>query len=194
MLTYGIRHAALGLAFILAAAVAAGGIAGAQTTVTVSGSLASVTASSATITTATGNTEVIITDKTRVLRRLPATLADIKTGTFLAVTSSKGAGGSLTAVSITILDAIKATARHVNYTMESGNQMTNADVISVVTAASGRTLKMNYEDQAITILVPDKTPISRILPAKLSDLKPGQHVTVRGSSYGGITATSIVIQ
>jgi hypothetical protein len=72
--------------------------------------------------------------------------------------------------------------------------MTNADVTSVVTAASGRTIKMAYEGQTITIRVPEKTPIRRIEPAKIADLKAGQHVTVRGTSYGGITATSISIE
>ena len=169
------------------------GAASAQTTVTIAGSLASVTPTSATIATAAGTTTVIITDETLVLRRLPATLTDVKTGSFLAVTSSKAADGTLTAVSISIIDAFGSTARRANYTMESGNIMTNADVTSVVTAASGRTIKMAYEGKTITILVPDRTPIRRIKPAKITDLKVGQHVTVRGSSYGGITATSISI-
>ena len=182
------------LAAMLALAAFAAGAANAQTPVTIAGSLASVTPNSATIATAAGTTTVIITDKTRVLRRLPAALADIKAGTFLAVTSSKGANGTLTAVSINILDALRATSRKAHFTMESGNMMTNADVTSVVTAASGRTITMNYEGQTITILVPEKTPIRRIEPAKLSDLKPGQHVTVRGTSYEGITATSISIE
>jgi hypothetical protein len=192
MRAYGVRHIALGLACILTLAAVTGAVS-AQTMVTVAGSLASVTPTSATITTASGTTTVVITDKTRVIRRLPAKLADIKAGSFLAVTSSKGPNGSLTAISINILDAIPTT-RHVNYTMDSGNQMTNADVASVVTAASGRTLKMTYQGQTITILVPDKTPVRRILPAKVADLKVGQHITVRGSSYGGITATYISIE
>lgn len=169
------------------------GAASAQTAVTVAGSLASVTPTSATITTAAGTTTVVITNETRVLRRRPATLADIKTGSFLAVTSSKAGDGTLTAVSINIIDAFRTTARRANYTMESGNIMTNADVTSVVTATSGRRVKMAFEGKTITILVPNKTPIRRIEPAKIADLKVGQHVTVRGSSYGGITAMTISI-
>ena len=169
------------------------GAASAQTAVTVAGSLASVAPTAATIATAAGTTTVIITNETRVSRRLPATLADIKPGSFLAVTSSKAGDGTLTAVSISIIDAFRTTARRANYTMESGNIMTNADVTSVVTATSGRTIKMAFEGQAITILVPDETPVRRIEPATIADLKVGQHVTVRGSSNGGITAMTISI-
>jgi hypothetical protein len=179
---------------ILALTAVTASAASAQTTVTVAGSLASVTPTSATITTAAGSTTVIITDETRVFRRLPASLSDIKAGSFLAVTSSKAADGTLTAVSINMIDALRTTAHRANFTMESGNIMTNADVTSVVTAASGRTIKMAYEGQTITIRVPEKTPIRRIEPAKIADLKAGQHVTVRGTSYGGITATSISIE
>jgi hypothetical protein len=45
------------------------------------------------------------------------------------------------------------------------------------------------------IFIPDDSPIHRIVPGRPSDLKAGQHVTVRGEADGGhITAASITIE
>jgi uncharacterized protein DUF5666 len=183
-------------ATLAAAAVAAGaGNALAQSATTVVGTIASATATSATVTTKTGSTTVMLTGRTRVIRRLPATLAEIKTGTFLAVTASKAPSGTLTAVSINILDALPG-ARKGQWPMESGNVMTNMNVTSVVTGKSGRTLKLRYQDQSTSIVVPANTPVHRIVLRKPTDLKAGEHVTVRGATdgYGVITASSITIE
>jgi uncharacterized protein DUF5666 len=180
------------------ASIALGGVAlgaAAQSATTVEGTIAAVTPTSATIATKTGSTAVTLTDQTRVSRRLPATLADVKVGTFLAITASKAADGSLTAVSMNILDVIPS-ARKGQWPMESGNIMTNMNVTSIVAGKSGHTLTLSYQGQNTSIVVPDNTPIRRIALGKLTDLKAGQHVTVRGDAddYGVITASSITIE
>ena len=187
-------HALAGI--LVLALVAAGPLgAAAQSTTTVEGTIATATPSSAVITTKMGSTTVTLTDKTRVIRRLPATLADVKVGTFLAITASKAADGTLTAVSMNILDAMPS-ARKGQWPMESGNVMTNMNVTSIVSGVSGRTLKLSYQDQSTSIVVPNNTPILRILLGKLADLKAGEHVTVRGENdgYGVITASYVSIQ
>jgi len=182
---------------ILAAATVAGGAlsAAAQSPTTIEGTVASATATSATVATKMGTTTVTLTDKTRVIRRLPATLAEIKTGSFLAVTASKAADGTLTAVSVNFIDAMP-TARKGQWPMESGHIMTNMNVTSMVTGKSGRTITLRYQDQNTSIVVPDNTPVHRIALGKLTDLKAGTHVTVRGDNdgYGVITASSITIE
>jgi hypothetical protein len=179
------------------AAVMAGAVTGAdaQSTTTVEGTIANATPTSATVATKMGSTTVMLTNQTRVIRRLPAALADVKVGTFLAITASKAADGKLTAVSVNILDALP-TARKGQWPMESGNVMTNMNVTSIVTGKSGRMLSLSYEDQRTSIVVPDGTPVSRIEPGKLSDLKAGEHVRVRGEAdaYGAITALYVSIE
>jgi hypothetical protein len=186
------------VAFALAVVVAASGAlaARAQTTAVVQGTLASITATSAEVTTSSGKQTVIINGNTRVTRSLSTTLADIKVGSFLGVAASKGPNGKLTAVSINILDAIKDIARKGQFPMASGNIMTNADVTSVVTGTSGRTIRMTYEGKTATIAIPPNTPIHRIAVGKLTDLKAGQRVIVRGAAAanGGVTASSISIE
>jgi uncharacterized protein DUF5666 len=183
-------------AALAVAAIAGGALsAAAQSTATVEGTIANATPTSATIATKMGSTTVVLTNQTRVIRRLPATLADVKVGTFLAITASKAADGTLTAVSMNILDAMPS-ARKGQWPMESGNIMTNMNVTSIVEGKSGRTLKLSYQDQNTSIVVPAGTPIRRILLGKVADLKAGEHVTVRGDNdgYGVITASSITIE
>ncbi|MHB8732031.1 MAG: DUF5666 domain-containing protein [bacterium] len=183
-------------AALAVAAVAGGALsAAAQSTTTVEGTIANATPTSATIATKMGSTTVMLTNRTRVIRRQPATLADVKVGTFLAITASKAADGTLTAVSMNILDAMPS-ARKGQWPMESGNIMTNMNVTSIVAGKSGRMLKLSYQDQSTSIAVPDGTPIRRILVGKVADLKAGEHVTVRGETdpYGVITASYVSIQ
>lgn len=181
------------LALIVFGSVAGG--AAAQTATTIEGTIAAATPTSATIATKMGSTTVMLTNDTRVIRRLPATLADVKVGTFLAITASKAADGTLTAVSMNILDAIPS-ARKGQWPMESGTIMTNMNVTSVVAGKTGHTLTLRYQDQNTSIVVPDNTPIRRIALGTATDLKTGDHVTVRGEAdgYGVITASSITIE
>lgn len=180
---------------VLALVVAAPLAATAQSTATVEGTIATATGTSAVITTKMGTTTVTLNDKTQVIRRLPATLADVKVGMFLAIAASKAADGTLTAVSVNIVDAMP-NARKGQWPMESGNIMTNMNVTSIVSGVSGRTLKLSYQDQNTSIVVPNNTPISRLVLGKLADLKAGEHVRVRGENdgYGVITASYVSIQ
>jgi hypothetical protein len=167
----------------------------AQPVTTLEGTVASATATSATITTEQGQTTVTLTPNTRVTRRLPATIADIKTGSFLGVAAAKRPNGTLMAVSVNILDAIRKVASVGQFPMESGNIMTNAAVSAVVVRKTGRTIKMDYDNKSAFIFIPDDVPIHRVVLGKPSDLKAGQHVTVRGEAAGGtITAASISIE
>lgn len=167
----------------------------AQPVTTLEGTVASATATSLKITTEQGQTTVILTPKTRVTRRLPATIADIKVGSFLGVAAAKQRNGTLMAVSVNILDAIRKVARVGQFPMESGNIMTNADVTAVVQRKTGRTIKMDYEGKSAIIFIPDNIPIRRVVMGTPADLKAGQRVTVRGEAAGGgITAASITIE
>jgi hypothetical protein len=185
-------HRSLAAAAIVFLAAAAGA---AQTATTLDGTIAAATPTSATIATKTGSTTVMLNGATRVIRFLPAALADIKVGTFVAVTATKTSGGTLTAVAVTILDALPGT-RKGRWPMESGQIMTNMNVVSIVAGKSGRTLRLRYQAQTTSIVVPDTTPVRRVELGDVADLKAGTHVTVRGETdaYGVFTASSITIR
>jgi hypothetical protein len=189
------HHSALALAVaaLLVAGIAV--VTTAQPFTTLEGTIASATPTSATVTTERGQITVILTSKTRIIRRGPATIADIKVGSFLGVAAAKQPNGTLSAVSVSILDAVRTVARAGQFPMESGNVMTNATVTTVVVRKTGRTIKMDYEDKSAIIFIPDDVSIHRILPGRLQDLQTGQHVTMRGEADGGrITAASITIE
>jgi hypothetical protein len=168
--------------------------AAAQPATTLEGTVASSTATSAVITTEQGQMTVVLTPKTRVTRRLRATLADIHVGSFLGVAAAKQPNGTLLAVSVSILDALRNVVRAGQFPMESGNVMTNAAVTAIVVRKSGRSVKMDYNSTSAFVYIPDTTPIRRVVLAKPADLTPGAHVTVRGESdRGRVTAASISI-
>jgi hypothetical protein len=185
----------LAIALVLAAAAAVPHGAAAQPATTVEGTIAKATATSAVVTTSTGTTTVTLNDSTRVIRTFPATFADVKVGTFMAITASKAADGALTAVSMSIIDSMPAS-RKGQWPMESGSIMTNMNVTSVVAGKSGHTLTLSSADQRTTIAVPDNTPVHRITVGKIGDLKAGQHVRVHGENdgYGVMTASFVVIE
>ncbi|HLW47303.1 MAG TPA: DUF5666 domain-containing protein [bacterium] len=191
------RRSELAIAIAVTVLVIATGSLGAaaQPVTSLEGTVASATATSATITTEQGQTTVILTPKTRVIRHLPAGVRDIRVGSFLGVAATKQPNGTLLAVSVNILDAVKRIARSGQFPMASGNIMTNAGVTAVVVKKAGRSIKMDYDGKSAFVYIPDNVAIHRSVLGTPADLKRGQHVTVRGDADGGrIMAASITIQ
>ena len=73
--------------------------------------------------------------------------------------------------------------------------MTNGTVTALVVKKAGRSVKMDYQKNSAFVYIPNNVAIHRVVFGKPSDLKAGQHVTVRGDAAGGhITAASITIE
>ena len=173
----------------------AAGAAPAEPVATIAGSVAAVNGGNVTIASSDGSRKVAkIQPDTLILRRESATLGAIKPGDALAVTATKGAEGSLTAVSINIFSPqLWSRVRKGQWMMETGNIMTNALVTQVVERVDGRTLYMKLDQGTGMISVPNAAEIHRLITVRLGDLKPGLRVTVRGvaDSDGTINASSI---
>jgi hypothetical protein len=181
-------------AVMLVVPMAAGAAPGDQVTVTDS-TIAAVTGSNITIAAPDGNQRVAkVQPDTLILSRETGTLGAIKSGDALAVTAKRGVDGSLTAVSINIISPeLWSRVPKGQWTMESGNIMTNAMVAQTVERVEGRTLYMKLDQGTGAISVPTATEIHRLTPVRLGDLKPGMRVTVRGVADpdGTIKASSI---
>jgi uncharacterized protein DUF5666 len=179
---------------MLAAAMAVAAAPGDQVTVANS-TIATVNGSTVTVASPDGSQKVAkVLPDTLILSREMATLGTIKPGDALAVTAKRGADGSLTAVSINIFSPdLWSRTRKGQWTMESGDIMTNAVVADTVERVEGRTLYMKLDQGTGAISVPAATAIHRLTPIRLSDLKPGMRVTVRGVADpdGTIKASSI---
>jgi hypothetical protein len=186
------------LMMIAAASAGAAMPAGAATagaTSVVNGTIAAVSGGSVTVTASDGHRSVVkIGPDTLILSRGPATLGTIKPGDPLAVTAKREAGGALTAVSINIFSqALWARARKGQWTMQSGDIMTNALVARVAERVEGRTLYMKLDQGTGTIDVPSGAQIYRLETVGVGALKTGMHVRVRetAESDGTTKASSI---
>jgi hypothetical protein len=108
----------------------------------------------------------------------PARLSDAKIGTYVGTPAITGSDGKLTATSMIVFpDAARGTAEgHFAYDFGPNSTMTNANVVSVVTATSGRELNLSYKGGNSTVTVPPDVPVVTPVPASKADLTAGKKV------------------
>ena len=116
-----------------------------------------------------------LTDKTVVVTAKAMKLEDLKPGDYVGSTTRTGADGSLVAVEIHTL-ASTTPQGHTAWDLEPGSMMTNGNVGSLVQAAGGQHLTLEYKGGSQKIQVPPGTPIVTNTPADRSFLKPGEYV------------------
>lgn len=116
-----------------------------------------------------------MTEKTTVAAAKAITLADLKPGDYVGVTTMKGTDGALVAREV---HTIARTVRegHGPWDLEPGAMMTNANVATVVKTGGGHEIALEYKGGAQKITVPPGTPIVTTVPADRSFLKPGEYI------------------
>jgi hypothetical protein len=127
---------------------------------------------------------VKVDEKARVTALVKATLADIKTDTFIGVAGMPQADGSIVAFSVHIfLPAQRGVVpdRHGPWDARPGSTMTNAYVESMVAAKNGETLTVKYKDGEKKIVVTPATVIAAAAPGDKSELKAGAHIVIFAS-------------
>jgi hypothetical protein len=127
---------------------------------------------------------VKVDEKARVTALVKATLADIKTDTFIGVAGMPQADGSIVAFSVHIfLPAQRGVVpdRHGPWDARPGSTMTNAYVESMVAAKNGETLAVKYKDGEKKIVVTPETVIAAAVPGDKSELKVGAHIVIFAS-------------
>jgi hypothetical protein len=109
-----------------------------------------------------------------------ASLADIKPGFFVGVTSMPQPDGSQRALEVHIFpEAMRGTGEgHYAWDLRPQSMMTNADVDQVGAAVDGRALTLKYKDGEQKIFVPADTPIVVYQVGDRTDLKPGAPVFI----------------
>jgi Domain of unknown function (DUF5666) len=124
-----------------------------------------------------GKTKVVVGDKTEIVFTQPITLADIKPGDFLGVTSMKRPDGTLTAYEVRRFPK-PLNPGHRPFDGRDDQTMTNATVGAMVQATSGRELTMTYEGGSQKIVVPENASISTLVPGTPKHLVPGAPVNL----------------
>src|SRR5205807_10389984 len=102
--------------------------------------------------------QVHLTPDAQVAVARKTTLADIKPGTYVGVTSVDGPDGRLVAKEVHLIPP-QAPAGHMPWDLLPGSKMTNANLAAVAQAAGGNEITLKYKDGEQKIIVPPGTPI-----------------------------------
>jgi hypothetical protein len=110
---------------------------------------------------------------------LPASIADIKPGTYIGTAAMPQEDGSLLAFEIQIFpESMRGVGEgHHPWDLQPQSTMTNGTVGDVV-VTQGRTLTLRYKDGEKKVVVPEKAPIITYAPATTAMLTPGAHVII----------------
>jgi hypothetical protein len=140
---------------------------------------------------------VHLSAKTRFVLVVPASLADVKPGSFIGVAALPGDGSELKAMEVHIFpEAMRGTGEGFRpFDLAPKSSMTNGAISARVDAASGPKLTVAYKGGEQTIVVDPKTPIVAFEPGAQTDLKPGAAIIARGAKQedGSIDAGFVLI-
>ena len=140
---------------------------------------------------------VRLTPKTRFVLVVPATLADVKSGSFIGVAAMPGENGEQKAMEVHVFpEAMRGTGEGFRpFDLAPGSTMTNGNIDARVDATSGPKLTVTYKGGRQTIVVDPKTPIVALEPGAQTDLKPGAAIIARGPKQedGSIDAAFVLI-
>jgi hypothetical protein len=135
--------------------------------------------------------------KTRITFVVPATLADVKPGSFIGVAALPGEGGELKAMEVHIFpEAMRGTGEGFRqYDLAPRSTMTNGDVAARVEGVDGPKLTVSYKGGQQSIAVGPNTPIVAFEPAARTDLEPGAAIIARGPKQddGSVEAAFVLI-
>jgi hypothetical protein len=119
--------------------------------------------------------KITLADKPTIVAIVPATLADLKPGTFVGSGATPGPDGNLVAIEVHIFPESMRGTGEGHRPMEGPPQatMTNANVDVSVAGVDGQVLTLKYKDGEKKIVVTPKTAIVAYTPGDRAELKPG---------------------
>jgi len=121
-------------------------------------------------------------------------MADVKPGMVLGVTTINRADGAKVAIDIRPISAAAPQGLSA-YDLQPQSTMTNAVLEAAVTSLDTHELVLNYKTGSVKVLVPTGTPMSRAAPGVRSDLILGASVYVasRLNETNGYTAVRVQV-
>ena len=141
-----------------------------------------------------GAVKVELPDNVAVAGTKAITLADVKPGMPLGVTTIKRADGEIVAIDIRPIPPTAALGLS-PFDLQPGSTMTNATLEGQVQSTSGAELTLNYKSGMVKVMVPPGTPMSQAIPGNRSDIKPGEtiFIAVRVGDDGKFTAARVQV-
>ena len=125
-------------------------------------------------------------------------LTDIKPGDYIGTAATKQPDGRLVATVVTVFPPDMRGVGEGQHPWDQGpnSSMTNANVDEIVTATSGRTLKLSYKGGTAEVDVPPDVPIVTPVPGDRSLLLPGKALVafMRQQTDGTLMAAFIAVE
>ena len=123
--------------------------------------------------------KVNLAEKAVIMTVGKASLADVKTNSYIGVGAMPQADGSQKAIRVMIFpEAQRGTGEGHRPWDRPGTTMTNATVDTTVTSVDGQVVMVKYKDGEKKIIIgPDAVILSNI-PGSTSDLKPGTNIAI----------------
>jgi outer membrane lipoprotein SlyB len=165
--------------FTIAATLAAPALA--QETMRVRGAIERIDGSTLYVKTRDGaDLKIALADKPVFTAIIPATLADLKPGTYVGSAAVPGPDGSLSAVEVHIFpEAMRGTGEgHRPWDGGAQATMTNANVETAVAGVDGQTLTLKYKDGEKKLLVTPQTAIVSFAPGDRAEVKAGTKIFI----------------
>lgn len=124
--------------------------------------------------------KVKLADNAPVTEIIKASLADVKTNSYVAVTGLPQPDGSQKAIALYIFpEAQRGLAEgHRPWDFQANSTMTNATVDNEVAGVDGQTLTLKYKDGEQKVLVTPATEITTAAKKSAADLRAGQKISV----------------
>jgi len=183
---------------VFAASVAASATTQAQNTLAVTGTVEKIDAGSITLKSESGVAETFkLAPNVVIVRNKPATLNDIKPSDFVASAAVRKEDGKLYSTELRIFPEIMRGVGEGQRPMnDPRNQtMTNATVTGTAIAGGSNTLKVKFAGGESELIVEPGVPITAIVPADRSLVKPGVKARVQGAKAAdGPVANRITLQ
>jgi len=124
-----------------------------------------------------GSSPIQVGEKTEIVFTQPISLADIKPGDFLGVTSMRAADGKLTAYEVRRFPK-PISPGHRPFDGRDDQTMTNATVGTVAQSGGGRELSLSYPGGSQKIVVPESAALFALVPGNRSQLVVGAPVNL----------------
>ena len=122
---------------------------------------------------------VKLTDNVQVFGVEPATLADVKTGAFIAVGAMPQPDGSQKAIQVMIFaESQRGLGEGFRPWDRPGTTMTNATVDTTVAGVDGQEVTVKYKDGEKKIIIGKDAVIRAYVAGDKSELKPGAHIAI----------------
>jgi len=122
---------------------------------------------------------VKLTDNVQVFGVVPATVADVKPGAFIAVGAMPQPDGSQKAIQVMIFaESQRGLGEGFRPWDRPGTTMTNATVDTTVAGVDGQEVTVKYKDGEKKIIIGKDAVIRAYVAGDKSELKPGAHIAI----------------